>query len=571
MAKFYPTVIDNFHGSDGEKVVYKALKQLNDDYTVFHSYRWLGEKRQQRSEGEGDFIVIHPRKGILSIEVKAGGISYRDGQWIQTNRRTQSEKVIDPLGQAAESQYRIYGVLRKRFSYAKCPLIGRAAWFPSVLVSDKVPLPLEAVPDIILDQTGLANPEKALDTAYAYWQRNLGRRKAELNSTEYKEVLRILMPSFHLAETVSSCGRDTEESYIQLTNQQFSVLRFLREQPTAAIHGPAGTGKTVMAVEKAKMLADEGKKVLYLCFNEFLLAHLRRHYDNPLITFHNVRSLAEEILDDNSLAINEVIPFFEAFFEHEFDDDTWQYPNIVIDEGQDLSDTLLNHLSYLTELQDGCFYIFYDRNQYIMRKDKPEWIDKHAECRLVLYRNCRNTAEIASAIGRIMNLKKEYYVNQIHGIQPQAAFYRNEAEAKAIAEAFVSRMLAQGVSLEDMVILTVHSVPNSILHSVATLGNIPVSYKPQAGHIWFTSVRKFKGLEGQAILLIDAEVSKLADPLIKRLLYVGCSRAKAYLQLAFFEDISKSEYGAVIKTLTDEPMKGNQKSLLEILGLERIV
>ena len=31
MAKFYPTVIDNFHGSDGEKVVYKALKKINDD------------------------------------------------------------------------------------------------------------------------------------------------------------------------------------------------------------------------------------------------------------------------------------------------------------------------------------------------------------------------------------------------------------------------------------------------------------------------------------------------------------------------------------------------------------
>ena len=216
----------------------------------------------------------------------------------------------------------------------------------------KVPLPLEAVPEILLDQESLSQPETDLNLAYTYWQNNLGRTSKELNDVEYKELIRLLMPSFHLAETVLSYGREIEESYVQLTNQQFSILRFLREQPTAAIHGPAGTGKTVMAVEKAKMLADEGQRVLYLCFNEFLLEHLRQHYDNSLITFHNVRyvrSLAEEILGDNSLAINEIIPFFED----EFDDDTWAYPNIVIDEGQDLSDSLLSHLAYLAEQHNG--------------------------------------------------------------------------------------------------------------------------------------------------------------------------------------------------------------------------
>lgn len=67
MAHFYPTIINDFHGSDGEALVYKALCRLNNEYTVFHSYRWLSVKGKRRSEGEGDFIVIHPRKGILSI------------------------------------------------------------------------------------------------------------------------------------------------------------------------------------------------------------------------------------------------------------------------------------------------------------------------------------------------------------------------------------------------------------------------------------------------------------------------------------------------------------------------
>ena len=83
MAKMYPSLVQDFHNSQGEKLVYEVLSTLNGDYTVFYSYRWLGTSHQYRSEGEADFLVLHPRKGILSIEVKAGGISFRDGQWIR--------------------------------------------------------------------------------------------------------------------------------------------------------------------------------------------------------------------------------------------------------------------------------------------------------------------------------------------------------------------------------------------------------------------------------------------------------------------------------------------------------
>ena len=70
------------------------------------------------------------------------------------------------------------------------------------------------------------------------------------------------MPSFQLVETLSSQSGEKEISYVQLTERQEVILYFLREQPMAAIHGPAGTGKTLLAVEKLRMLAEEGKKVL---------------------------------------------------------------------------------------------------------------------------------------------------------------------------------------------------------------------------------------------------------------------------------------------------------------------
>ena len=537
MARMYPSVVHDFHNSQGEKLVYEALSTLNNDYTVFYSYRWLGTKQQYRSEGEADFLVLHPRKGILSIEVKAGGISFRDGLWIQTNRLTGEEKVIDPLGQAAESQHRVHNIIRARFGgQFRNYMIGRAVWFTSVHFSEKVPLPPEVSKEIVLDESALDSPKEALDGAFEFWQDNMNKRQ-ELDSGEFNDVIKLLMPTFKIAESISSYAKTEKASYVQLTKRQGAVLDFLQEQPMAAIHGPAGTGKTLLAVQKAKMLAEQGQKVLYLCFNEFLLDHLRSSdYDREHITFHNVRTLAEELMKDSSIPLSEVIPAFEEFFAKEYDDEEWPYSNIVVDEGQDISDQILAHLAFLAEVNDGIFYVFYDRNQYIMQRKKPEWIEKNAECRLVLYKNCRNTAEIGRMAGEIIGLKLKSYVNEVHGLPPQMEYYKDEKQLWRIAEKFVREMLEQGMSTDDFVVLTVRSVQHSLLKADKLCG-FPVSETQEKGKVRFTSVRKFKGLEAKAVLLIDAQKSKIDDALQQRIMYVGCSRANTYLLMAIMDDI----------------------------------
>ena len=247
MAKFYPTIVNSFHGSQGERLVYEALSQLSDAYTIFHSFRWIGELDQYRSEGEADFLILHPEKGILSIEVKAGGISYRDGNWVQRNRNTGQEKVIDPFGQAAESQFRIQRYLQKKY-FQKIPMIGRAAWFPSVEIKKGLNLPLEVSYDIVLDINALENTEAYLDKAFTFWQENLRRPAVSLNRNEVDSLIGLLMPSFDIAETIASNAEEEQVSYVRLTRQQAAILHYLEEQREAAIHGLAGTGKSLLAV-----------------------------------------------------------------------------------------------------------------------------------------------------------------------------------------------------------------------------------------------------------------------------------------------------------------------------------
>ena len=571
MAKFYPTIINSFHSSEGEYLVYEALSKLNNEYVVFHSYRWLGEINQRRSEGEADFVVLHPQKGILSIEVKAGSIAYYNGNWIQTNRHTKESKIIDPVGQAAESQYRIQNYLRRHFN-GQIPVVGRAVWFPSVSIHDKITLPLEVNRDIIFDVGSLDNPAKDLDKAFSYWKLNLGVRGTELCIHDFKNVIKLLMPSFKIVESVASTAFESKRSYIQMTRQQASILNFLQEQPTAVIHGPAGTGKTMLAIEKANMLASKGEKVLYLCFNEFLVSYLKEHYKDTGIIFHNIRSLAEELMPHVECSISEIIPRFTEYFQNEYDDCLWSYNNVVIDEGQDIPESILAHISILTDMLNGHYYVFYDKNQYIMMHKSTRWLDTYGDCRLVLYKNCRNTAEIARTIGTtVENIKKDVYINDLSGIIPKGSFYKTPKELIAVVSDFVTRMLQDKLKVEDVVILTIDSVKKSMLQNNMHIGSIPISTTPKKGHILFTSVRKFKGLEAKAILLIDIYVDKLDDELHKRLIYVGCSRANTYLQMAFYDNVEISEYENIIKHYSDKALSKNHKlDLLDIFGIDTI-
>lgn len=571
MAKFYPSIINSFHSSEGECLVYEALSKLNNEYVVFHSYRWLGEINQRRSEGEADFVVLHPQKGILSIEVKAGSIAFNNGNWIQINRHTKESKIIDPVGQAAESQYRIQNYLRRHFN-GQIPVVGRAVWFPSVSIHDKITLPLEVNRDSIFDVGSLDNPAKNLDKAFSYWKLNLGVRGTELCIHDFKNVIKLLMPSFKIVESVASTAFESKRSYIQMTRQQASILNFLQEQPTAVIHGSAGTGKTMLAIEKANMLASKGEKVLYLCFNEFLVSYLKEHYKDTGIIFHNIRSLAEELMPHVECSISEIIPRFTEYFQNEYDDCLWSYNNVVIDEGQDIPESILEHISILTDMLNGHYYVFYDKNQYIMMHKSTHWLDTFGDCRLVLYKNCRNTAEIARTIGTtVENIKKDVYINDLSGIIPKGSFYKTPKELIAVVSDFVTRMLQDKLKVEDVVILTIDSVKNSMLQNNMHIGSIPISTTPKKGHILFTSVRKFKGLEAKAILLIDIYVDKLDDELHKRLIYVGCSRASTYLQMAFYDNVEISEYENIIKHYSDKALSKNHKlDLLDIFGIDTI-
>lgn len=566
MATFIPAAKpEYFNNSYGEKKVYEALCLLGNQYTVFYSLSWVSIS-EKRTIGEADFVVAHPDKGIFVIEVKSGKIEYKRGEWIQINTITHEQKTITPYTQARKSQFELLERLELVRSQVKIPMLCYGVWFPSIEIKDKDLLPPEAPKEITFDNMSLNEPEKALEEAFNYWAKKYPYRMTSLSSVEFQKIIEVLCPHFNVVPKFNVNMEEAEISYIKLTKQQVAILDFLDEQKTAVIHGLAGTGKTVLAIEKAKLLAAKNEQVLFLCFNNLLKNSLKHNNIIPNVTFHNVHSLAYEIMGGLSIDINMVIEEFEKLLSDKIKPEQWQYVNIIIDEGQDLSDKLINTLYNLVRKKSGYFYVFYDRNQYILKNNIPRWIED-AECKLVLHKNCRNTEEIFRTSCSIMGIENTTY-NEIHGEKPTIEFYSTENELYGIVEQFLQTIKSEGVLLENVVILSAKTVENSSVDIKKKYSGYELSTERIPGKIFFTTIRKFKGLEADVVLIVDTAISALSSLENKRLLYIGATRAKNLLNIAMLEDVSANNMGDFLRNLNPERnLPKNKKGLKRLLNV----
>lgn len=166
-----------------------------------------------------------------------------------------------------------------------------------------------------------------------------------------------------------------------------------------------------------------------------------------------------------------------------------------------------------------------------------------------------------------MGLESVTY-NEIHGEIPSAKFYTTEVEQEKIVNDFIKRVLGEGLDLSDIVILTAKTVETSWISLEKTYAGQTLSCNQEPGKILFTTIRKFKGLEAEAILIVDAQMSALTNPENRRLLYTGTSRAKNLLNIAMLEDINAGEYGDYLRNIAPgRNVPKNKKGLKRLLNV----
>ena len=535
---------DDFNASGGELLLYELLQQLPDDYYIFHSTHWNEQRRRNEYSsrkyvqwGEADFTVFHPAYGFIIFEVKDGLISYsRERGWIQINRNSGVAKTIDPMDQAERSKYYFLDRIKSRFGGQSPYTFCSAVWFTA---GDRAniegSLPLNYKEEIVLwsnDLQSATSAEMAIRRIYRFYDARVVEPTEEMTA----KVLDTLSPEFGVVQTIRSRTLAAKALFRRMTTEQMYLLDYLEEQDEAAIHGAAGTGKTIMAVQKAKSLAQTDR-VLFLCFNRFLKSHLEQSYGTSTnISFFTLDGLAGAFTGAFNGSPEERT---DTITELLMDWDEYELPfkHIIVDEGQDFIDMHLQLLHDIAQAHHGYFYVFYDRNQFVQGMNYPEWLDK-MECRLILSKNCRNTKEIAITSTRPIGIdedriKMRREVIDDGAIKPNLFFVDDKPALKEYLSKLISKYIASGLTDKDIVVLSMKPEGKSILtkDDLRLPGNRVLAKEQSEDGILFTTVRKFKGLEAMAVICIDIDSETFENSKGRSVFYVGTSRAMTYLDL----------------------------------------
>lgn len=342
-----------------------------------------------------------------------------------------------------------------------------------------------------------------------------------------QDVINSISPEFNAVPTLSTIYEEQEETFVRMTREQSYLLDFLEEQNIAAIQGGAGTGKTILAVEKARRLSLN-ENVLFLCFNHFLLEHLRDTFGSemPNVEFYNLNSLASKAMNKEATEAD-ILKFLNDYDNYL---NGWKYKSIIIDEGQDFTEDQVELLSEIAKLNEGSFYIFYDKNQLVQQRNSLSWASE-IECRLVLSLNCRNTRSIAETSAAPLNIKNIKMRQEIKGTKPNFYIVNSADDVRTQVAQLIRKYTDEGIKKNQIVILTMKTTETSVLANYTSVGSYLLSTSRKERGIFFTTAKKFKGLESDVIIIIDIDDDTFRNPETKRIFYVGTSRAKHYLEL----------------------------------------
>lgn len=549
--------------SRAEAKFYRACRdQLPAEVLVIYSVSWTYKDGQGGPrEGEADFTIALPSSGLFAVEVKGGGISFDaiKGTWTSTGKHGVEKEIKDPFRQAKNEKFAILDQLRgnprwRTWLGSNRITIGECVMFPDLdnvqpLVSSNRPRAL------IGGRAELGDTAAWLSKVSAFWSNSgllpLGTHGVQL-------VEQILCSSVSVRPLLRSILDDSEQERIRLTNRQAKILRTIGGRRRAVIAGGAGTGKTLIAVEKARQLAGDGERVLLLCYNrplaDLLALTLADCSTIEVMGFHQLcdkrcalvqgragRDLYAEAQEaypgnDHGLRYEVHMPFALALSSEVLTDDL--YGSVIVDEAQDFSDEYWFSIEdLLKDKEQGTLYLFNDPNQALYKRHAN--LPVHEEA-FYLTANCRNTAPVhekayAFYKGEPVDLP------ELHG--PDVVFETAESideQATLIVDRCKQLLQQEKVAPSDIVVLLARTPKQGLFDRLGrwTLPNGARWSLEQRrpNSILVDTVSRFKGLESPIVILWLGSESLLTEN--RETLYVGLSRAKHLLHVIGDEEVS---------------------------------
>lgn len=561
----------------GEKELFNKLRDDPNTvgWVVLHSLDV--KKHKTKIEGELDMVVIVPGQGVLCLEVKGCNVSRLEGKWIYPYETS----FEGPFKQVSKSMHSLRSYLTSRDCTLSGLLFFSAAVFTRIDFDEKSPEwhPWQFINrHLFLRQPISVSISNIMQRAHEHiasrvgsnsWYNNIDSRPHE---GQVKNMVSLLRDNFEYAVSPRSDLESLEQIICQFTEEQFHALDLLEFNDRLVFKGPAGTGKTFLAMEAAKRALANGMRVLFVCYNNLLGDWLQdktsgySEYKSAFEcrTFH---SLLLQIAGEKppigagsdywkkSLPLKATDRLLDNLIP-------WaSFDMIVVDEAQDLlEEEYLDVFDLLLKggLAGGKWALFGDfERQAIYSEEGGVGVLQSIEAlsgrapihsTYPLRINCRNAEPIAETLAITSGLVPGYkrVLHDIAGSEVDPLFYFTiDDQQKQLV--FAIRSLRETFKPGEIIVLSMRNDENACAGVTncgeASLRLAPIRRIEDAQTIPFASIHAFKGLEAPAVIITDIE--SLNDEKSRALLYVGMSRARIRLYMLMHESC-RSTYNSIL-------------------------
>ncbi len=525
-----------------EREVRRQLSvQLPSNWIVICNVSWaLRNESGYVRDGQCDFVVLAPNLGMAILEVK-GSRSVRvdsDGMWYRTelNRRTSIEEIEvvikeAPPEQANRNMHTLKEIVCKEFKLqnfpgAYCFLVA----YPNGEIKGSLDLYDKST---LITKSQMGRLLQCLtESLNARGASEYGRGFTEQFTLKISQILsnsRFIVQSVDTPLDAQEDARDIDE----LTRQQFAALRGAFEIQSVAVLGPAGSGKTMLALWRLEALLEEEKKALYICFNKSLAEWLRNKNPNLAPMIFSVDKLFNKIAGHIQSSTRDSQYYLEKLPEYVFEvavdmKASEKFDAIIVDEGQDFGFTRIVALKEL--LRTGGNWLFFaDWQQDIYKSGNSSELG--ADVTFRLYHNCRNTELTNTATNKYCRQSVKPMLGVPIGVTPKVEKCLIIENLAARTWLLVNEFSPQGGS----VILSPFRLENSFMSSARKGYGMEITEEidkiGKAGFVFFSTIKAFKGLEAENVILIHADIPNRIPAFKDEDLYVACSRATGRLAI----------------------------------------
>ena len=547
----------------GEIEFFKRLKNdpATKNWWVLHSY-FLSQHINQ-SQGEIDFVVFIPNRGVIVVEVKSHKkIQVRNGDFYYG---VQNALGKNPFKQSYDNMWSLIEIIKDHEN--KPRNFSKIVWTHAVVTpSAKFSYESPEYQQWKLCDSNQLN-KKSLSTFLLtaieeQLKKDLPNRNYidnnACNPTNIAKCLEILKPEGEsIIETPDERESRILKEISEFTPEQNLVLQASQFNEQLHITGPAGTGKTTLAIQIASEKSSKNERVIYICYNENLKSYINSQYGGNGFDIKTFHGLLNEIAEIDIPPNADDFFFNETLLNKAYDNLSQKeiyYDHLIVDEFQDIANEgTLIFLDRLLSggLKGGSWKLFADyKNQNLYRESiRPEnVVDDYLglpSFKLELGVNCRNTPSIVDFIQDHIEIDPYREVRRLDGdIPPSTKTYKDNQEQSNNLKNTLDNLQKLYDKNE---ILVLSPITNGVVeiynqeHSGSKINklNFRSEVSKQEGP-FFSTIKSFKGLEFHTIVIVDVDIDNFIDNRdMNSQLYTAISRGLETVSLHITKDALK--------------------------------